>query len=171
MIHFDGSQVDLKDSSGKCSTKAHLGSFGKSQTVVLRTEERTKWMTAKAQPRKIYQLLIKRWTFTKNKMGRQSSLKKNLKRSRDWKFTCFGGSPNNIPLCLKVCKVSFWDFFPGKTWKPFACKRNYFVLQSETATFAYWRKRNVECINVIKWAMLKRSYFVFSCVSLTMRAF
>ena len=42
MIHFDGLQVDLKDSSGKCSMKAHLGSFGKSQTVVLRTEENDK---------------------------------------------------------------------------------------------------------------------------------
>ena len=42
MIHFDGSQVDLKDFSGKRNTKAHLGSFGKSQTVVLRTEEKDK---------------------------------------------------------------------------------------------------------------------------------
>ena len=42
MIHFDGSQVDLKDSSGKSSTKAHLGSFGKSQTVLLKTEEKDK---------------------------------------------------------------------------------------------------------------------------------
>ena len=42
MIHFDGSQVDLKDSIGKRSTKAHLGGFGKSQTVVLRTEEKDK---------------------------------------------------------------------------------------------------------------------------------
>ena len=26
-------------------------------------------------------------------------------------------------------------FFPGKICKPFACKRNYFILQSETAIF------------------------------------
>ena len=42
MLHFDGSQVDLKDSSGKRSMKAHLGSFGKIQIVVLRTEEKEK---------------------------------------------------------------------------------------------------------------------------------
>ena len=42
------------------------------------------------------------------------------------------------------------DFFPGKTCKPFVCKRNYFVLHSEIATFSRWRKPNVECINAIK---------------------
>ena len=48
MIHFDGLQVDLKDFSGKRSTKAHLGSFGKSQTMVLRTEEKDKMNDGKA---------------------------------------------------------------------------------------------------------------------------
>ena len=42
MIHFDGLQVDLKEFSSKRSAKAHLGIFGKSQTVVLRTEEKDK---------------------------------------------------------------------------------------------------------------------------------
>ena len=30
-------------------------------------------------------------------------------------------------------RINSDHFFPGKFCKPFACKRNYFVLQSETA--------------------------------------
>ena len=84
----------------------------------------------------------------------------------------FWGQLKRSTVVVKYLKVDLdMDFFPGKTCKPFACKRNYFVLQSETATFACWRKRNVECINVIKWTMLKGNYFVFSCVLLTVRVF
>ena len=60
MIHFGLFAGGLEEFLGKRNTKAHLGKFGKGQTVVLRTEERTKRMTAKAQTRKIYQLLIRR---------------------------------------------------------------------------------------------------------------
>ena len=61
------------------------------------------------------------------------------------------GKPKRSTVLFKYLKVrSYRDFFPGKTCKPFACKRNYFVLQSETATFACWKERNVGCINVAK---------------------
>ena len=84
----------------------------------------------------------------------------------------FGGNPSGLLILFKYWKVrNYRDFFLGRTCKPFACKRNYFVLQSETATFACWRKWSVECINVIKWTMLKGNYFVFGCVSLTVRVF
>ena len=84
----------------------------------------------------------------------------------------FGGRPNDLLCSLNIGKLELRrDFFPGKTCKLFSCKRNYFVLQLETTTFACWRKRNVECINVIKWTMLKGNYFIFSCVSLTVRVF
>ena len=61
------------------------------------------------------------------------------------------GNPSGLLILFKFLKVrSYKDFFPGKTCTPFACKRNYFVLQSETATFSCWRKQNVGCINAIK---------------------
>ena len=67
-----------------------------------------------------------------------------------------------------VCSISIGEldrrkggFFPGKTCTPFACKRNYFILQSETATFACWRKRTVECINVIKMDNVEGELFLF----------
>ena len=61
------------------------------------------------------------------------------------------GKPKRSIVLFKYLKVrSYKEFFPGKNCEPFSCKRNYFILQSETATFSYWRKRNVEFIYVIK---------------------
>ena len=72
-----------------------------------------------------------------------------LKRSKGHELG--GGNPNDGLFFLNTGKLEVrGDFFPGKICELFACKRNYFVLQSETATFACWRKRNVECINVTK---------------------
>ena len=53
----------------------------------------------------------------------------------------FGGAQTIYYCSLNMEKLELRrDFFPRKTCKPFACKRNYFVLQSETATFTCWRK-------------------------------
>ena len=88
--------------------------------------------------------------------------RRDMKRSKDRRVTRLGGNPSGLLILFKYLKVrSYSGFFPGKNGKVFVCKRNYFVLQSETATFACWRKRNVECINVIKWAMFNVNYFVF----------
>ena len=84
----------------------------------------------------------------------------------------FGGSPNDLLYSLNIVKIGLRrDFFPGKICELFACKRNYFVLQSENAIFACWKERNVECINVTKWIKMKGNYFIFSYVSLTVRVF
>ena len=90
-----------------------------------------------------------------------------LKGHPFWEATQTSGfcSLNSVKLELRE------DFFPGRICKPFACKRNYFVLQSETTNFACWKERNVECINVTKWITMKRNYFIFSYISLTVRLF
>ena len=73
---------------------------------------------------------------------------------------------------LNTWKLEFRKgFFPGKTCKRFACKRNYFVLQSETAIFPVGESTTWNASNVIKWAMLKGNYFIFSCVSSSARVF
>ena len=61
------------------------------------------------------------------------------------------GAAQTIRCCsLNIEKLELRrDFFPRKICKPFACKRNYFVLQSETANFlhagrsAIWNASNV----------------------------
>ena len=147
--------------------------------------------TTKALTQKSYQLLNSSWMHNRQhrriwnvwKTERSSSYPTDHELTKKrWKRGIWSvgktktpevwGNPSGLLILFKSRKVrSDKEFFPGKTCKPFACKRNYFVLQSETATFSCWRKRTVECINVIKWTMLKGNYFVFSCVSLTVRVF
>ena len=62
-----------------------------------------------------------------------------------------GENPKYLLFCLNTRKGEVTrDFSPEKFVNSFACKRNYFVLQSESAAFACWRERNVECINATK---------------------
>ena len=62
-----------------------------------------------------------------------------------------GGNPNDLLFFLNTGNLEVTGTFSlEELVNHFSCKRNYFVLQSKTANFACWRKRNVECINVIK---------------------
>ena len=62
---------------------------------------------------------------------------RDTKHSRDRKVMRWGGNPNNLLFCLNTGKLEVTkDFFLEEIVNHFACKRNYFVLQSETAIFA-----------------------------------
>ena len=99
-----------------------------------------KAVATKAQTWKVRQWLTRSWVCAE---------KKDLKRSRDWRVTRLGAAQT-----IGCCILNTWKlelrrhFFPGRTCKPFACKRNYFVLQSETATFPGGER---EMWNVSMW--------------------
>ena len=94
---------------------------------------------------------------TKLIMNRRRKMERGMRNTGEAERLCVGGKPKRLTVLFKYWEVrGYKDFFPGRNCKPFACKRNYFVLQSETTTYACWRKRNVECCYTPEWHLSVR---------------
>ena len=62
---------------------------------------------------------------------------KKIRNVGETERSCVRGNPNDLLFCLNTGKGEVTrDFSPKKFVNSFACKRNYFVLQSESANFA-----------------------------------
>ena len=77
---------------------------------------------------------------------------------------------------LSSCSLNIWkgeeerDFSPGKFCKCLLVRGTTLFCKGN-CKFVYRREWKVECISATQWIMLKRNYFVFSCVSFTVRVF
>ena len=171
MMHSNWLQVELKGLLGWPRREGVAWKFCKNQIETGRVTRETSEGKDKIESNKSTDL--KGPSVTQLIMSiRRKYERGDMKRSKDRRVTGLGGNPSGLLILFKYLKVrSYRDFFPRKTCKQFACKRNYFVLQPETANLACWIKCYVEFINVIKWAMLNVNYFVFSCASLAVRVF
>ena len=70
---------------------------------------------------------------------------RRIQNAGETERSCVGGNPNDLRFCLNTGKEEVTRAFSLKKFvNSFACKRNYFVLQSESATFACWRERKME---------------------------
>ena len=82
------------------------------------------------------------------------------------------GNPKVLLFLYKYRKVrGKTGLFPRETCELLVVRGTTSFCNNKITNFAYWRKCCVECSNVMKWTMLKGNYFVFSCVSLIVRAF
>ena len=63
-----------------------------------------------------------------------------------------GGAQKACCDSLNIVKLELrkGDFFPGRTCNRFSCKRNYFILQSETAILPIGESAILNASNVIK---------------------
>ena len=62
---------------------------------------------------------------------------RRIRNTGETERSCVGGNPNDLIFCLNTGKGEVTgDFFLEKFVNSFACKRNYFVLQSESANFS-----------------------------------
>ena len=82
------------------------------------------------------------------------------------------GSPMVWLFLYKERKVrEEWGFSLEKLVSHCFVRGSTSFYNKKFTNFSCWRRCCVECSNVIKSTMLKGNYFVFECVSLTVRAF
>ena len=104
--------------------------------------------------------------------GRRSGLRGNLKSPREENATRWGSlrgllySLNRVELALRR------GFFSLEKICKHSVVRGTISFYNEKLQFWHAGRSAIwNASNVLKWEMLKRKYFVFSCVSLTVRMF
>ena len=140
MMHSNWLQVELKGLLGRLRREGVAWQFCKNQIESGRVARETSEGKDKIKSNKSTDLKGPAVTQLIMSIQRKDE-RRNMKRSKNWRVTRLGGTQAVCWFCLNIWKLEVTGtFFPGKTCKPFACKRNYFVLQSGATTFSCWGK-------------------------------